>query len=46
MEDFCAALNLIGLDLVANDTGGAVARIVAAHQPERLATFTLTNCDT
>lgn len=46
VEDFCAALNLIGLDLVANDTGGAVAQIVAAHQPERLATFTLTNCET
>jgi pimeloyl-ACP methyl ester carboxylesterase len=33
-------------DLVANDTGGAVAQIVAAHLSERLSTFTLTNCDT
>jgi pimeloyl-ACP methyl ester carboxylesterase len=46
VEDFCAALDLTGVDLVANDTGGAVAQIVAAHQPQRLATFTLTNCDT
>lgn len=46
VEDFCAALDLSGVDLVANDTGGAVAQIVAAHQPQRLATFTLTNCDT
>jgi pimeloyl-ACP methyl ester carboxylesterase len=46
VEDFCAALDLTGVDLVANDTGGAVAQIVAAHQPERLATVTLTNCET
>jgi pimeloyl-ACP methyl ester carboxylesterase len=46
VEDFCAALDLTGVDLVANDTGGAVAQIVAAHQPHRLATFTLTNCET
>jgi pimeloyl-ACP methyl ester carboxylesterase len=46
VEDFCAELDLTGLDLVANDTGGAVAQIVAAHQPQRLATLTLTNCDT
>jgi pimeloyl-ACP methyl ester carboxylesterase len=46
VEDFCAALDLTGVDLVANDTGGAVAQIVAAHQPQRLATLTLTNCET
>jgi pimeloyl-ACP methyl ester carboxylesterase len=46
VEDFCAALDLTGVDLVANDTGGAVSQIVAAHQPQRLATFTLTNCET
>jgi pimeloyl-ACP methyl ester carboxylesterase len=46
VEDFCAALDLGGVDLVANDTGGAVAQIVAAHQPQRLATLTLTNCET
>jgi pimeloyl-ACP methyl ester carboxylesterase len=46
VEDFCAALDLTGVDLVANNTGGAIAQIVAAHQPERLATLTLTNCET
>src|ERR1700760_1189558 len=46
LEDFCDALGLTGIDLVANDTGGAIAQIFAARHPERLATFTLTNCDT
>ena len=35
-----------GVDLVANNTGGAIAQIVAAHQPQRFATLTLTNCET
>jgi pimeloyl-ACP methyl ester carboxylesterase len=34
------------LDLVANDTGGAVSQIFAATNPHRLRSFTLTNCDT
>ncbi len=46
LEDFCDALDLTGINLVANDTGGAVAQIFAARHPERLASFTLTNCDT
>jgi pimeloyl-ACP methyl ester carboxylesterase len=46
IEDFCAALELAGIDLVANDTGGAIAQVFAARHPERLRTFTLTNCDT
>jgi pimeloyl-ACP methyl ester carboxylesterase len=45
IEDFCAALELIGIDLVGNDTGGAIAQVFAARHPERLRTFTLTNCD-
>lgn len=39
-------LGLDRFDLVANDTGGAVAQIVAAAAADRLATFTLTNGDT
>jgi pimeloyl-ACP methyl ester carboxylesterase len=39
-------LGLDRFDLVAKDTGGAVAQIVAAHAGERLSTLTLTNCDT
>jgi pimeloyl-ACP methyl ester carboxylesterase len=46
VEDFCDALGLTGINLVANDTGGAIAQIVAARNPQRLATLTLTNCDT
>jgi pimeloyl-ACP methyl ester carboxylesterase len=46
LDDFCDALGLTGIDLVANDTGGAVAQIFAARHPQRLATLTLTNCDT
>jgi pimeloyl-ACP methyl ester carboxylesterase len=44
--DFCDALELDQVDLVANDTGGAVAQVYAAGAPERLRTLTLTNCDT
>lgn len=46
LDDFCAALGLAGIDLVANDTGGAIAQIFAARSAQRLATLTLTNCDT
>ena len=46
LEDFCEVLGLNGIDLVANDTGGAIAQIFAACYPQRLATLTLTNCDT
>jgi pimeloyl-ACP methyl ester carboxylesterase len=46
LAEFCDALQLTDIDLVANDTGGAVAQIFAARHPERLRTFSLTNCDT
>jgi pimeloyl-ACP methyl ester carboxylesterase len=42
----CDALELTDIDLVANDTGGAVAQVFAARLPDRLATMTLTNCET
>jgi pimeloyl-ACP methyl ester carboxylesterase len=44
--ELCDHLGLDRFDLVANDTGGAVAQIVAAYLSERLSTLTLTNCDT
>jgi pimeloyl-ACP methyl ester carboxylesterase len=44
--ELCDHLGLDRFDLVANDTGGAVAQIVAAHLSERLSTLTLTSCDT
>jgi len=46
VAEFCDALDLPPIDLVAHDTGGAVAQIFAARHPERLRSFTLTNCDT
>jgi pimeloyl-ACP methyl ester carboxylesterase len=44
--EVCAALDVDTVDLVAHDTGGALAQIFAANHPERLRTLTLTNCDT
>ncbi|MDV3127365.1 alpha/beta hydrolase [Mycobacterium sp. 21AC1] len=44
--ELCDHLGLDRFDLVANNTGGAVAQIVAARLGDRLSTFTLTNCDT
>jgi pimeloyl-ACP methyl ester carboxylesterase len=40
------ALGVDRVDLVGNDTGGAIAQLFAARAPERLRTLTLTNCDT
>jgi len=45
LEDLRAALGLTEVDLVGNDTGGAVAQIFAARHPNRVRTLTLTNCD-
>ncbi len=46
VADLCDGLGLDKVDLVGNDTGGAVAQIFAARHPERLRSLTLTNCDT
>jgi pimeloyl-ACP methyl ester carboxylesterase len=43
--DGCDALGLADVDLVANNTGGAVSQVFAATHPERLNTLTLTNCE-
>ena len=45
LTGFCDAAGLAEVDLVAHDTGGAVAQIFAACQPGRLRTLTLTNCE-
>jgi pimeloyl-ACP methyl ester carboxylesterase len=45
LNGFCEQLGLDQVDLVANDTGGAIAQVFAAHYPQRIRTFTLTNCD-
>jgi pimeloyl-ACP methyl ester carboxylesterase len=45
VSDLCDGLGLAHVDLVGNDTGGAVAQIFAARQPARIRSLTLTNCD-
>ena len=45
LAEVCDGLGLGQVDLVGNDTGGAVAQIFAARHPERLRSLTLTNCD-
>ena len=42
---FLEARDLRDVVLVGNDTGGAIAQIVAAHHPDRLGALVLTNCD-
>lgn len=38
-------LEIDKIDLVGNDSGGAIAQIFAAHYPHRLTSLVLTNCD-
>ncbi len=45
LEAFCESLALDQVDIVANDSGGAIAQIFAARHPERIRSLTLTNCD-
>ena len=40
------ALKIDRVDVVGNDSGGGIAQIFAALNPERVRTLTLTNCDT
>jgi pimeloyl-ACP methyl ester carboxylesterase len=43
---FMSELELQGVTLVGNDTGGAICQLVAVHHPEQLARLVLTPCDT
>ena len=45
IAEFIDALGIDKIDLVANDSGGAIAQIFAAHHPHRLNSLVLTNCD-
>ncbi len=45
LDELCERLGLAQVDVVANDTGGAVAQVFAARHPQRIRTLTLTNCD-
>ncbi len=46
LKEFLDALNIEQVDLVGNDSGGGIAQIFAALHPQRVRSFTLTNCDT
>ncbi|WP_433475738.1 alpha/beta fold hydrolase [Spirillospora sp. CA-142024] len=46
LAEVCESLHLDQVDLVAHDTGGAIAQVFAARHPELLRTLTLTNCET
>jgi len=45
VADFLQALDLHGVILIGNDSGGAIAQVVAARHPERLCGLILTSCD-
>ena len=45
IADFLAALELDGVTLIGNDSGGALTQLVAVHHPERVARIVLTPCD-
>ena len=45
VADFLESLGLDNVTLVANDTGGAIAQLVAINHPERLGRLVLTPCD-
>jgi pimeloyl-ACP methyl ester carboxylesterase len=44
--DVLGGLGIDQVDLVGNDSGGAIAQLVATRSPERVRSLTLTNCDT
>src|SRR5688500_12396538 len=45
VADFLEELDLDGVTLVGNDTGGAIAQLVATRHPERLGRLALVTCD-
>ena len=45
LTEFLDALNIDQVDLVGNDSGGGIAQIFAALNPQRVRSFTLTDCD-
>ena len=45
IADFLDALDLRGVTLVANDTGGALTQVVVTRHPDRIGRVVLTSCD-
>lgn len=46
LKEFLDALNVERVDLVGTDSGGGIAQIFAALNPQRIRSLTLANCDT
>src|SRR5882762_2079092 len=46
LREMLDALHIDQVDLIGNDSGGGIAQIFAALNPDRVRTLTLTNCDT
>ncbi len=46
LVQFLDAMHIDAVDLVGNDSGGGIALIFAAKNPERVRSLTLTDCDT
>lgn len=46
IRQFLDAMKIDGVDLVGNDSGGGMALIFAATNPDRVRSLTLTDCDT
>src|SRR5271156_4205605 len=45
LRQFLDALGVMQVDLVGNDSGGGIAQIFAASNPQRIRSLTLTDCD-
>ena len=45
LAEFLDVLGIKAVDIVANDTGGEIAQLFAAHNPTRVRTLLLSNCD-
>src|SRR5262245_5341053 len=45
LRELLDALHIEQVDLVGNDSGGGIAQIFAAHNPQRVRSLALTNCD-
>jgi pimeloyl-ACP methyl ester carboxylesterase len=46
IADFLEALDLDGVTIVGNDSGGAMSQVLVTRRPERIGRLVLTNCDT
>ena len=45
LNEVLEALHIDQVDLIGNDSGGGIAQSFAAHNPGRMRSLTLTNCD-